>query len=273
MQQFGMERERFYPSLIVSVTAAAAIGLLIFDSAAVGAYVLWGWGVLMAVFAIRETVPRHWSYDAPAAWGLLLAGITLALLLPQLPPGWAVWCGICALCAYSGGVYMMLRLAMSVMILVLVVPSAGFLYLLLSLPLSRICTVLTVGILRLLGFECSFDQAIIYIGEERIAVTAACSGIELLEAMLLLGWLIVHFEQKTLRGRLPHFLTLLPAIVLANTFRLVVVILLSFVIGERAYEDPLHTIFGYGVVLLTVLLMLGTGRIIRKWEEVAVHAK
>lgn len=273
MQQFGMERERFYPSLIMLFTAAAAVGLLIFDSASVGAYVLWGWGALMAFFAIREARPRHWSLDAPAAWGLLLAGISVALLLPQLSSGWAMWCGIAALCAYSGGVYMMLRLSLPVMILVLVVPSAGFLYLLLSLPLSRVCTILTVGILRLLGVECSFDQAIIYVGEERIAVTAACSGIELLEAMLLLGWLIVHFEQKTLRGRLPHFLSLLPAIVLANTLRLVTVILLSFSIGERAYEDPLHTIFGYGVVILTVLLMLGTGKIIRKWEEVAVHAE
>jgi len=158
------------------------------------------------------------------------------------------------------------------LILLLVVPSSGFLYLLLSFPLSRICTILTVGVLRLLGTTCSFEQAIIYVGENRIAVTSACSGIELLEAMLLLGWLITHFEQKTLRGRFLHFLTLLPAIVLSNTLRLVVVILLSLSIGARAFEDPLHTIFGYCVVLLTVCLMLWTGKVIRKWEA-ATHAE
>jgi len=272
MPQLGMERERFYPVLIMTLTATVVLGTLVFDSAAAGAYILWGLGAAMAFFAIREAAPKARGYDIPVAWGLLLAGGMTALLLPSLSSGWASWLGICALCAYSGGVYMLVRLALPALILVLVVPSSGFLYLLLSFPLSRICTILTVGILRLVGIPCSFEQAIIYVGENRIAVTSACSGIELLEAMLLLGWLITHFEQKTLQGRFLHFLTLVPAIVLANTLRLVVVILLSLSIGGRAFEDPLHTILGYCVVLLTVFLMLGTGKIVRKWEA-AAHAE
>lgn len=272
MRQLGMERERFYPVLIMTLTAVVVLGMLVFDSAAVGAYILWGLGAAMAFFAIREAAPKAWNYDIPIAWGLLLAGVLTALLLPSLSSGWASWLGICALCAYSGGAYMLARLALPALILVLVVPSSAFLYLLLSFPLSRICTILTVGFLHMLGVSCGFDQAIIYVGENRIAVTSACSGIELLEAMLLLGWLIAHFEQKTLRGRFLHFLTLLPAIVLSNTLRLVVVILLSLSIGGRAFENPLHSIFGYCVVLLTVFLMLGTGKIVRRWEA-AAHAE
>ena len=272
MQQLGMERERFYPALIMTLTAATVLGMLVFDSAAAGAYVLWGLGAAMAFFAIREAAPTARRCDVPVAWGLLLAGVATALLLPGLSSGWASWLGVCALCAYSGGVYMLARLALPAAILVLAVPSSAFLYLLLSFPLSRICTILTVGVLRLLGVTCSFEQAIIYVGESRIAVTSACSGIELLEAMLLLGWLIAHFEQKTLQGRFLHFLTLVPAIVLSNTLRLAVVILLSLSIGERAFEEPLHSIFGYCVVLLTVFLMLGTGKIIRK-REAAAHAE
>jgi len=270
MLQLGMERERFYPALIMTLTAATVLGVLMFDSAAAGAYVLWFLGAGLAFLSIREAVPKPWPIDAPVAWGLLLAGISVALLLPSLPAGWALWLAVCALCAYSGGIYMARRLALPALVLVLVVPSAGFLYLLLSFPLSRLCTILTVGILKLLGVRCGFDQAIIYVGESRIAVTAACSGIELLEAMLLLGWLIVHFEQKTLGGRFLHFLTLLPAIVLSNTLRLVVVILLYLMIGDCAFDEPLHSIFGYCVVILTVLLMFGTGKIVRK-REAAEH--
>lgn len=272
MQQLGMERERFYPALIMTLTSALVLGMLMFDSAAAGAYILWGLGGAMAFFSIREAVPKAHGCDVPVAWGLLLSGIIAALLLPSLPSCWAFWLGVCALCAYSGGVYMAIRLALPAAILVLVVPCAAFLYLLLSFPLSRICTILTVGILRLFQVSCSFEQAIIYVGENRIAVTSACSGIELLEAMLLLGWLIVHFEQKSLLGRFLHFLTLLPAIVLANTLRLVVVILLSFSIGENAFEDPLHSILGYCVVLLTVFFMLATGTLVRK-REAAPHAE
>ncbi|MEI2999879.1 MAG: hypothetical protein V8T86_03100 [Victivallis sp.] len=54
---------------------------------------------------------------------------------------------------------------------------------------------------------------------------------------------------------------------LSNTLRLVLVILLSLAIGNRAFEEPLHTIFGYGVVICSALLMVGVGRYFRRWER------
>ena len=243
------------------------VGRLLIVRGTAGAFVLWLLGVLMGFSALREAVPRPFRYDSAAAWSLLALGVAAAFYSPAVPAVWALWLGVCALCAYSGGIYMLLRLALPSFLLVVVAPSAGFLYLLLSFPLSRLCTVLTVGMLRISGVDCGFEQAIIFIGGNRVAVTSACSGIELLEAMLLLGWLIVHFEHRTLPVRFAHFLTLLPIVVLSNTLRLVLVILLSLAIGNRAFEEPLHTIFGYGVVICSALLMVGVGRYFRRWER------
>lgn len=267
MMSLPIQRERFYPALLMLLTAAAVLGRLLLDGGSAGAYVLWGLGVLMGFFAVREAVPHPGRCDSVAPWGILGLGIVAAFLSPGIPAAWALWLGCCALFAYTGGIYMLLRLALPAFLLIIMVPSTGFLYLLLSFPLSRFCAMLTVGVLRLFGVGCGFDQAIIYVGEERIAVTAACSGIELLEAMLLIGWLIVHFEHRRLVPRLVHFLALLPIIVLTNSLRLVLVILLSLWIGDRAFDDPLHSIFGYGVVISSVLLMYGIGRFFQKWEN------
>lgn len=141
-----------------------------------------------------------------------------------------------------------------------------YLHLLLSSPLSKICAALTVLLLQAVGVECSLDQAVIFTGKDHVAVTAACSGVELLEAMLLLGWFVVYFEHRNFWMRLLHYLTLLPAILLANTLRLTVVILLSFRIGERAFHDPVHSLLGYCVVISAMLLLFLTGKLFKQEE-------
>ena len=59
----------------------------------------------------------------------------------------------------------------------------------------------------------------------------------------------------------------MPIIIFTNTLRLVLVIVLYLKIGERAFEDPLHSIFGYAVVVATVLLLFGVGRLLPKPEK------
>lgn len=145
MESFPLVRERFYPAWVMALAAAAVFGRLLLDGGTAGAFVLWLLGVLMGFSALREAVPRPFRYDSAAAWSLLALGVAAAFYSPAVPAVWALWLGVCALCAYSGGIYMLLRLALPSFLLVVVAPSAGFLYLLLSFPLSRLCTVLTVG--------------------------------------------------------------------------------------------------------------------------------
>ncbi|MBS1371937.1 MAG: exosortase/archaeosortase family protein [Lentisphaeria bacterium] len=261
-----LDRERFYPSLVMGAVSVGLLAYLGAGGGTAGTFVLWALAVCMAFCAVREAAPKPWKYDVICAWGVLTAALAAAELLPAEAGMWALWLGVCALCVYSGGVYMGARLMLPALILCVVVPSTAFLYILLSFPLSKLCALLTVGALRLSGVSCSVDQAVIYIGENRIAVTAACSGIELLEAMLLLGWFVVHFTHRTVAVRLAHYLTLIPIIVFANTLRLTSVILLSFAIGDRAFGNGIHTAMGYGVVVLSILLLLGAGRIFRPWE-------
>ncbi|MDR0931988.1 MAG: exosortase/archaeosortase family protein [Victivallales bacterium] len=265
-KKFIHDRERFYPSLVMSAVAIGFLVHLIVSGDSAGAYVLWLLAGCMTFFAIRETRPKPWKFDTVFAWGGLAVALAAAFLLPANAGNWALWIGVFALCVYCGGISMGVRLLLPALILCVVVPSSEFLYILLSFPLSKFCALLTVGTLRLFGVVATVDQAVIYIGMNRIAVTAACSGIELLEAMLLLGWLVVHFSHNKLTVRLLHYITLIPIIIFANTLRLTTVILLSFAIGEKAFGNGIHTALGYAVVILSIFLLLGVGKIFRSRE-------
>ena len=76
---------------------------------------------------------------------------------------------------------------------------------------------------------------------------------------MLLGWFVV-FRWKTSNWiRITEYLLLLPFVIICNTIRLVVVILLYLRYGVVAFQDPWHTLFGYLVLAAVLLLMLFVG--------------
>lgn len=245
---------RALPYWFFGIAATAIlIGTLFREAGSGGAFVLWLWSILLAAAVAYKTPTEIKSRRM--AWMFIAAAIAAALLIPYIGSLWACFFGLCSVIAYTGGTLVTGKMLLPCFILTVLVPSQTYLYDLLSFPLSRLCTVLTVGILRILGITATFENAIIFLGKDSIAVTAACSGIELLEAMLLIGWIIVYRNKTTLLFQMAHFLTLLPTIVICNSLRLVIVILLYLRIGTQAFEDPLHSIMGFATVIATVLLM------------------
>ncbi len=263
VEEFRKDRQRSYSAIALAVAALAVLAYMVASQAEPGAYALWILGGAMAFFTLKQSAPGRWKFDRFAAW---VAGVAALLLtmVSQVPANWVLFPALLALLTWIGGARLALRLAVPVFLFVVLIPATEYLYVLLSFPLSWICAALTVFILRVFGVDCGFDHAIIQVGASRVAVTPACSGIELLEAMLLLGWIIVRMEQKRFSLRLIHYLTLLPIIILCNTLRLVFVIGLSLWIGDRAFDNTLHVILGYVVVVASVALLFVVGKL---WQE------
>lgn len=262
-----MNRPLLSASGITSATALVCLIRMIAGNSPDEAYVLWLLGAVSAFFTIKNHRPSSSRMDLPAAWGALAAALLTALLLPSAPRSWPLWLGLCSVLAWSSGALLAVKLSLSVLIFTVFIPAFDYLHTLLSLPLSRTSTALTSTLLRFAGLKSSYDRSILLLGDNRIAVTAACSGIELLSALLLLGWLIVYFEHKRFLIRLAHYLTLLPIIILCNSLRLVLVASLSLVIGDRAFNNTLHSLLGYGVVIASTLLLFGTGRLFKAPED------
>jgi exosortase len=258
--------QRLYAALILSGTALTALAKGILEGSAFEAYVLWVLAALISFFTIRHSLPDRTRFDQPVAWVLLAAALLLAILFPSHPPCWPIWLGICSALAWGSGAALAGKLSPAVFLFTVLVPSIDYLYTLLSFPLSRISAALTVAVLHVFGVTCSYDNAIILIGEKQIAVTAACSGIELLAVLLLIGWAVVYFTHRRGLIRVAHYLTLLPIIIGTNALRLVIVISLYLAVGDRAFNLTLHHLLGYGVVAVSTLLLFSIGTLFSSME-------
>ena len=133
----------------------------------------------------------------------------------------------------------------------------------LSYPLRLMATWLAVGCLKLFGVVVEADRTLITVGERGIAVTDACSGIEQLGALVLVGAGFAWMMQRTAGYRLLHLATILPSVVLANAFRLVVTVVLFRLLGETVLGDAWHHALGYAQTVLALVFVWAFGAVIR----------
>ena len=152
-------------------------------------------------------------------------------------------------------------------IFLLLLPNAAYFNSLISYPLRLICSYLTCLTLKLCTVDVSCSGTILKLGTEKIAVTSACSGIAQLEAMFLIGWIITMFVQKRLISQILHWLLLLPIVILLNSLRLTITLLLYLGIGEAAFSETLHTILGYVMVIAVVAVFWACRSLIRFPEK------
>lgn len=258
---------RFLAALICAATALVAAIRLWMAGSPPEPYLLWLLAALICFFVLRDHPARQEKTDRAAAWMIVAAAVIIALFVPVERTGFPLWAGLLAALAWTVGIRQAGRLSVAILIFTVILPSISLLHTLISFPLARISAAFSAWILRLFGSPARADLAILHVGEHQIAVTAACSGIELLDAMLLLGWLTVYFEHRRFVFRLLHFLTLLPIIVFCNTLRLVLVTILFLMIGEVAFNNTLHHIMGYGVIVAAILILFAVGKIFTLPEE------
>ena len=109
----------------------------------------------------------------------------------------------------------------------------------LSYPLRLMATHISVAFLKFVGVEVVAERTSINILAEgrEIAVTDACSGIEQLGGLVIVGIVFAVMMQKSFFLRLLQWFSILPCVVVANTIRLVVTILLFRRYGEVILGD------------------------------------
>ncbi len=231
--------------------------------------VLWLLAVGMGFTVLTVKPPPVGWFDRALAGSLLFLALLLALVKinrPDFPANWAGAVGVLSMLCAAGGRKCAAKLTVGVLLLCVLAPKQEYLFWCLSYPLRLVCTTLTVSLLQLFGVVISHDLTVITIGDSQVAITAACSGIEQLEALLLIGWLLVMLLHKTFWMRLSHYLMLLPVIILTNTARLVVTLLLYLRFGNWAFNNTVHTMLGFGMVIASLLLLWGLGGIFKLGE-------
>lgn len=253
--------------LMLAGTLFTAVPLIRQSAGRESAAIIWAWGVCLLLKTDKVVVARKKLWDFMTPWLLLPLAWLTARHAPILPACVPLAILFLAGIAFYGDSRLMARCLPATLMLFCLIPHIDTLHLTLSSPLSKISAALTALILNVASFDCQVEGAILILAGRQIAITAACSGVDLLEAMLFLAWLISTGTQRTPKLQTTHFLMVLPLIVGFNSLRLAIASLLSLRIGERAFHEPLHSIFGYGVIFCTALALYGIGQLIQPRED------
>ena len=211
------------------------------------------------------------------AWGIVIFANVLALLPSHdfsgsLTTAFAFSLLICALVLYFSGRLMAIICIAPALWCCVFMPYHEEFMLLLSFPLRLNATVLSAVILKLCGIEVIYSGTSLALPGLNIAITDACSGINQLDAFILIAFIAVEILHRKLFWQCLHFAFIIPAIIIGNSLRIVLTVLLYKLVGEVVLENTWHIALGYVQIILALLLFVGVGKLLavpdgKKTEE------
>lgn len=146
--------------------------------------------------------------------------------------------------------------------------------LLASYPLRLSATELAAAGLRLCGVEVAHMGSSLRIPGLDIAITDACSGISQLDAFFLIACVAVMMMHRHTGWKLLHFAFVIPAVIAANTIRIILTVLLYRLFGEAVLETAWHVALGYVQIVLALVIFLAVGGLFRaENRSVAVEGR
>ena len=114
---------------------------------------------------------------------------------------------------------------------------------------------LGVGMIELLGIPVFLSGNIIDLGDYKLQVAEACSGLRYLFPFLSLGFLAAYLFQAPLWQRAIVFLSTIPITIVMNSFRIAVTGILVQQFGPEHAEGFIHMFEGWVVFILCLALL------------------
>ena len=200
------------------------------------------------------------------AWSVLLFANILALLPTQnllgpLSTAFAFTLLICAFVLYFSGGYPGFCCLVPALWCCVFMPFHEEIMLFLSYPLRLSATMFSGFLLQCCGIEAVFSGTSLSLPELEIAITDACSGINQLDAFLLIAFIIVRKFHKNPVWQVFHFAFIIPAIIAGNTLRIVLTVLLYKLLGESVLMNTWHTGLGFVQIVLALLFFYLVGKL------------
>lgn len=238
---------------------ALATGLWQSDDHAHGAIIFL---ILLWLFwQVRDPLLRHQGRPATVSGSLLvLAGLACYVLgrsqdIVQLDVGSQVLLlpGVALLLGGWGAV----RIAwFPLLYLIFLVPLPGVFVDTVTQPLKHYISIIAEWTLYHAGLPIARSGNIITVGPYQLLVADACSGMHSMYSLSALGVLFMYLMQRTSRAHnLLMLISILPVAFVANLIRVMILILVTYYMGDEAGQGFLHGAAGM-VLLLASLFFL-----------------
>lgn len=132
----------------------------------------------------------------------------------------------------------------------------------LTADLQLISSSMGVNLLHLFGVSAYQEGNIIDLGDHKLDVAIACSGLQYLFPLLSLSYLIAFFAFQSWWKRTLLFLSAIPITLGMNAARIALTGILYNSFGNEAIDGPLHYIEGYMVFAACLLVLLGVVKLL-----------
>jgi exosortase B len=225
--------------------------------------------VVWLLWQRREALARTLGEPAPWLGGVLfaaaallyLAGRALSIASAEFV---AQWLMLGAVLAWVGGTRA-LRLAwFPWLYLLFMVPLPATLVDALTGPLKHAVSVIVVEGLHLAGYPIARSGVMITVGAYQLLVADACSGLNSMFSLAALGTLFVHVVAA--RRRPVHVTLLIASIVpiafAANIVRVLLLVLVTYHLGDEAGQGFLHGAAGIVLMLVALVIFFGLDRLL-----------
>jgi exosortase D (VPLPA-CTERM-specific) len=280
-----------YPLWSVALLAVLAVALYLALQAPLN-FMVQRWGLeefshgylipFIAAYLVwqRRNVLRQ--LDFKGAWGgvaVVMAGIALAIAgrlatlvtVQQL----ALLVIVAGLALVAGGRAALRALRMPILVLVFMIPLPMFIMNSLSSELQLISSTCGVWLMRQAGVAAFLEGNVIDLGNARLEVAAACSGLRYLLPLMTLAFLIACMYRAPFWKRGLIFLSSIPITLALNSVRIGLIGVLVDRWGAGMAEGAIHAVEGWmmfmlctALLLLEVMMLARLGRDRRPWREV-----
>ena len=261
--------EMLYLALLGFVAFSAALPMFrsgMWDAAlvdlAMAVILLWGVGKSFESLSRGELK----FYEKLLAWGSLLVANVLALLPTCDFPGsmstaLAFSLLFCSAVCFFSGWKLALKLFAPALWCCVFMPYHEELMLLLSYPLRLSATLVSAGLLKVCGIAVVYSGTSLDLPGADISITDACSGINQLDAFLLVAFLALQIFHKKTLWKCLHFAFVVPSLIMGNSLRIFLTVVLYRWYGEIALQNTWHIALGYVQIGLALLIFLAVGKI------------
>ena len=158
----------------------------------------------------------------------------------------------------SVGGYSLLRVTiLPLTFLLFAIPLPYFIESLLTWRLQLISSELGVVVIRLMDIPVYLEGNVIDLGDYKLQVVEACSGLRYLYPLLGLSFLAAYFFKAPVWQRTLVFLSAVPITILMNSFRIGMVGVLLHTFGSEMADGALHLFEGWIIFLVCAGLLVG----------------
>lgn len=168
--------------------------------------------------------------------------------------------------ALTGGWTALRAIALPLVGLALLVPMPGIVAQTLTLPLKIAVSQVAESILHALDYPVARAGVILAVDQYQLLVTDACAGLTSMFTLEAFGLLYMHLMGYTskLRNVLVGILVI-PCAFIANVVRVVVLVLVTYHLGNEAGQGFIHGFAGIVLFVVAFILLIGCDWLIGKW--------